>query len=374
VREDLIVCIATDSVPCEFAGRLAVDAGCEVVKLEPPEGDPMRGSRGPLADWLLAGKRSAVHGASGLHGPALQALLQGCDALLVDEAGRDWVAAHGGGGLATKLVVVGERDGAVLAGMPANRSDEFLAFHGAGLGFLTPRVMPGYPSAGPLCPDANLLEFLAGLHGAIALFALLGAAPDSGIAQATVGLCGAALPLLRREIAAVLLEGARPHRAERIWKVSPAEVHRCRDGWLFVDVIEDAQWERLCDWIGRPDLGTDARYATRESRFAHAEVLCDILDRFFAGQPQACWIEAQRRGVPVAPVNDVNELLADDQLEARGFWGTILDDEGRSLRAPLTPLARLFARDAQPQQVARIGEHTAMLARRPFATSPGEPA
>lgn len=367
VRPERVLSLSTDSVPCEFAGRLAVDAGCEVVKVEPAGGDALRTSRGLLADWLLAGKRSVVHGTHGLSDEELVALAADCAAVLADEAGRDWLLQRSGGRFEGRLVVVGERDSTALQGLSPQHSDEFLAFHGSGLGFLTPRVMPGYPSAGPLCPEANLLECMAGLYGAIALFALLGAAEGHEVSTATVGLCGAALPLLRRETAAVLLEGAEPHRAERIWKVSPAEVHRCRDGWLFVDVIEDVQWLRLCEWMGRPDLARDVRYATREARFAQADALCAVLDDFFAGQDQACWIEAQRRGVPVAPVNDLDDLCADTQLQARGFWGTLVDGTGRSLRAPLTPLARMCGAAATQQRVPSIGEHTASFAVRPTA-------
>jgi crotonobetainyl-CoA:carnitine CoA-transferase CaiB-like acyl-CoA transferase len=339
----LVASLSTDSLPCEFAGRLAVDAGCELVKLEPAGGDPVRDRHGLLAAWLLAGKRSVVHlGDGALSGPALHALLGRCAAILVDEAGRDWLLARHGDACEGRLVLVGERDATALAGLPEGRGDEFLAFHGSGLGFLTPRMMPGYPSGAPLCPAANLLEFLGGLYGAITLFALIAAAPGHEVRGASVGLCGSALPLLRREIAAVLLDGAAPHRSERIWKVSPAEVHRCRDGWLFVDVIEDVQWTRLCQWMGRPGLAADPRYATRDARFAEAQSLCAILDDFFAGQAQSCWIEAQRQGVPVAPVNDLEDLLADAQLDARGFWGEMQDPLGNRTRAPLTPLARLF--------------------------------
>ena len=357
-----VLTLSSGSVACAFASRLAVDAGCEVVKLEPVAGDPLRARHRPLADWLLAGQRSVAHeGPGALPAPDLKELLRHCAAALVDETGRDWLLTAHAGACEGKLVVVGERDTAALARVPAGQVDEFLAFHACGLGFLTPRVMPGYPSGGPLCPQANLLEFLTGLYGAIALFALLAAARPAQVRAATVGLCGSALPLLRREIAAVLLEAAAPHRSERIWKVSPAEVHRCRDGWLFVDIIEDVQWTRLCEWMGRPDLASDTRYASREARFAQAQTLCAILDEFFAEQPQDCWKDAQRQGVPVAPVNDIGDLLDDEQLQVRGFWSELEDASGRPARAPRTPMARVFG-PSGVQGVAAPGQDTAQFA------------
>lgn len=357
-----IISLSRGSVPCEFATRLAVDAGMEVIKVEPADGDPLRARPGYLFSYLAAGKQSVASAEHDL-ASTLGSLMKQCDAIVVDEWGRDVIAKLA---VSLPVIVVGERDGTALQGMLPERSDEFLAFHGTGLGYLTPRVMPGYPSREPLCPEAHLIEFLSGLYGAIALFAMLtgqrkGLADDG--ATATIGLTAAALPLLRREVAAVLYENAMPHRAERIWKVSPAEVHRCRDGWVFVDIIEDSQWVRLCDYMGRPDMGVDEQYATREKRFAEAQTLCAVLDAFFATRPKSCWIEAQAQGIPVAPVNSLEDLLQDAQLEARNFWTSIAAADGTTLTAPSSPLARLF-RGNVAETVLRaptIGEHNDAL-------------
>jgi crotonobetainyl-CoA:carnitine CoA-transferase CaiB-like acyl-CoA transferase len=347
-------------VPCEFATRLVVDAGIAVVKVETTDGDPLRAQPGHLFSYLAAGKQSVAVAEQDLTS-TLALLLDQSDAVVCDEWGRDVVADIP---RSTPMVVVGERDTTALQGMLRERSDEFLAFHGAGLGFITPRVMPGYPSHDPLCPQAHLVEFLSGLYGAIAVFALLARSADAS-AAATVGIAAAALPLLRREVAAVLYDGAKPHRSERIWKVSPAEVHRCHDGWVFVDVIEDMQWVRLCEYMGRPDLAADAQYATRDQRFARAEVLCEILDAFFATRSKSCWIDAQARGVPVAPVNTLEDLLHDRQLEARGFWTRIAAADRTTLVAPSSPLARIFRGDAGAPvlRTPALGEHSAEILR-----------
>lgn len=360
-----VVSLSRGSVPCEFATRLAVDAGFTVVKVEPQGGDPLRSRPGHLFSYLAAGKQSVAAAEQDLRS-MLASLLKQSDAIVVDEWGRELVADMPRPG---PLVVVGERDGTALQGMLSDRSDEFLAFHGSGLGYMTPRVMPGYPSREPLCPDAHLVEFLSGLYGAIALFAILASKRDARAGKraptAVVGLTAAALPLLRREVAAALYEGAKPHRSERIWKVSPAEVHRCRDGWVFVDVIEDVQWVRLCEYIGRPDLAANPQYATREKRFASAESLCALLDAYFATRSKACWIEAQAQGVPIAPVNSLEDLLHDPQLQARDFWADIAAADGACLVAPSTPLARVFGCVSKHGRLhaPAIGEHGAEILR-----------
>lgn len=357
VRDDMtVLALSRGSIPCEFATRLAVDAGLTVIKVEADDGDPLRAEAGALFDYLAAGKRSVAVAGDALE-PALRALATRCDAIVVDEWGYDVVRDLE---LGLPVVVVGERDATALRGISAGRCDEFLAFHASGLGYLTPRVMPGYPSADPLCPKAHFVQFLAGLYGVIALLALLGLeTSDARTAVAHIGLAGATLPLLRREAAAVSYENARPHRGERIWKVSPAEVHRCRDGWLFVDVIEDEQWLRLCEFMRRPDLAADPRYATRDGRFASAVQLCAILDDFFADKPQSCWTEAQAMGVPIAPVNSTRNLVDDAQLRARGFFARAAD--GSATAVPRSPLARLFRSTEAPPASSTLGADTTAL-------------
>ena len=354
-----VAALSEDSIAVEFAGRILADAGLGVVKIEGRDGDGLRRRSAALFAYLAAGKRSV---ALELPPPAgdgtLASILTAAEVVIADEAGADLACALAG---AVPVVAIGTDD---LSGVPSRIArDEFLLFHASGLGAITPRMMPGYPSAAPLCPNANLATFMAGHYGAIAALAAIQGRRRNGAApSARIGATGALLPLLRREIAAVLFEGIVPHRNERIWKVSPAEVHRCRDGWIFVDVIEDGQWLRLTDYMGRPDLGASDMFKTRDLRFANADALCAILDAFFADKPQACWREAQARGVPIAPVNDLDDLRADRQLQARGFWAAIETERGERLAVPRSPAARSRGgADRAPLRVPTIGEHTQSL-------------
>jgi crotonobetainyl-CoA:carnitine CoA-transferase CaiB-like acyl-CoA transferase len=320
----------------EFATRLVVDAGIRVIKVEPQTGDPLRQRRGFLFDWLNAGKECIrLDRTSSGAGADFARLIETAAAIVADAWGMDVVRPYD---VTVPLIEVGDPESECLLAGAAQ--DEFLAFHGSGLGYLTPRMMPGYPSGPPLAPRSHLVQFLVGLYGAISVFALL-RSPTS--IRARVGIAGAVLPLLRREIAAVKYQGIHPHRNERIWRVSPAEVHRCRDGWIFVDVIEDGQWAKLCAFIGRPELADDPAYKTRDLRFEASDAICRLLDDYFHDRPKSCWRDAQDQGVPVAPVNDLGDLLADRQLAFRDFWTTFKDGHGHERRGPRSPLAAHFS-------------------------------
>ena len=76
---------------------------------------------------------------------------------------------------------------------------------------------------------------------------------------------------------------------------------RCAEGWVFLGVVLDEEWGRLCDALRdltRTDLGDDARFATREARAAHAGALTATLDEVFATRTADAWEQAlTARGV-----------------------------------------------------------------------------
>src|SRR5262249_51250317 len=108
-----VLSLSRDSIPCEFATRLAADAALACVKAERAGGDPRAGHAPGLYAFLAAGKElAAVDQAS------LPALIARCDAVVADEWGRGLMAGFTAG---KPLIVVGERDSAALAGVPVGR-------------------------------------------------------------------------------------------------------------------------------------------------------------------------------------------------------------------------------------------------------------
>src|SRR5580692_5056651 len=113
IKRFRILSLSRGSVPCEFATRLAVDAGLEVIKLELSEGDPLRRRPGHLFSFLAAGKRSIAVDEERL-AATLPRIIRQCDAVVSDEWGAALAEPVMGRAV---LVVVGARDGTALAGM-----------------------------------------------------------------------------------------------------------------------------------------------------------------------------------------------------------------------------------------------------------------
>ena len=66
-------------------------------------------------------------------------------------------------------------------------------------------------------------------------------------------------------------------------------LYRCQQGWVFLGVVLDREWERLCAAFGRDDLRTDARFATREARGEHAATLAIAIAEVFATREADWW-------------------------------------------------------------------------------------
>ena len=105
----------------------------------------------------------------------------------------------------------------------------------------------------------------------------------------------------------------------------------CADGYVRVVVLAPRQWRAMRAWLGEPAAFQDERYDTIPARLEAAAELHALYAALFAGETKdAIATEGQARGVPVAPVLDVSEVLASAALPgARG----VRRRRGRARRA-----------------------------------------
>jgi crotonobetainyl-CoA:carnitine CoA-transferase CaiB-like acyl-CoA transferase len=139
---------------------------------------------------------------------------------------------------------------------------------------------------------------------------------------------------------------------------APSGAFRTADGLLNIAANEDAQYEKLCDVIGRPELKTDARFAERETRrrnrpAINSEIAPELMKRS-AVQWEQSLIEA---GVPAGCVLSVPEILGHSHLTGRNF---VSEFEGSTGKQKVTRGGFLFSDDqASPQGPApALSEHT----------------
>jgi len=116
--------------------------------------------------------------------------------------------------------------------------------------------------------------------------------------------------------------------------------YQAKDGkWFWVVGLEaDRHWPPLCRAAGHPEWAHDPRFATPRDRAKNAEALIALLDAAFAEKPRAEWAQIFDgiEDMWWAPVQDIEEVIADPQARAAGAWCEVPDD-GATTTFPATP-------------------------------------
>jgi crotonobetainyl-CoA:carnitine CoA-transferase CaiB-like acyl-CoA transferase len=112
------------------------------------------------------------------------------------------------------------------------------------------------------------------------------------------------------------------------------DVYRTKDGrFLTLGIIEDKFWESLSRAIGMEELASDARFKTDGLRSEHRQEVRKILEPVLAQRDLEVWLELfQEADVPAAPVNRLDEVERDPQMQARKLFFDLTDHRGRSCK------------------------------------------
>lgn len=221
----------------------------------------------------------------------------------------------------------------------------------------------GYEGWAPCCQHVAYGDPVAGLYAAAAALTALFARARLGGAE--IDLCQVeCLFQLGAEaiIAAQAAGGPAPRTGSRRAGAAPCCVVRAageEEAWLAVAVGDDAAWRRLCEVIGREDLGADAGLASLAGRKAREDEIEAAVAAWARGQEaREAAAALQAAGVAAGPVLGAHELCADPHLAACGYWAS---QQRRYVGEHLTPGAP-FRHDGARPPVTRpapvLGEHT----------------
>jgi crotonobetainyl-CoA:carnitine CoA-transferase CaiB-like acyl-CoA transferase len=172
-----------------------------------------------------------------------------------------------------------------------------------------------------------------------------------------VALYETAVSLLSYQIAGYLSSGELPGRwGTGFASIAPYQVFPTRDGELMVAAGNDRLFAALADAIGAPELSSDPRFATNADRVRHRDALTELLATRIALESSEAWLERfGRAGVPVAPVQDVGQVVAHEQTQASG----ILQEMPDGLELVAMPLLVGADRVVHRSPPPGLGEHTA---------------
>jgi crotonobetainyl-CoA:carnitine CoA-transferase CaiB-like acyl-CoA transferase len=201
--------------------------------------------------------------------------------------------------------------------------------------------LTGDPDAEPTRMGLSMVDFITGTIMTIGLLSALIEAKDCGRGRdVDIDLLSAALHQLSYPAMWYMNEGDVTGRTPRSAhpSVTPSQMFRTGDGWMFVMAQLPKFWTILCDRIGRPDLATDPRFATPADRLANRAALTVLLDEIFLARPTRHWLDLLKGHVPVAPVFDVAQAIDNPYLAATRMLGTVAHPDRADLRVLNNPI------------------------------------
>ena len=355
------------------AGGILADWGADVIKIEPPTGDPARmfgrmlgieDGMSPPFEMDNRGKRSVVLDLTTDDGRASAfELLSGADVFLTNvrpaalkRTGLDFetVAARNPSLVYGLITGYGER------GPDADRAayDVAAFWARAGLAHLLTR-----PGETPPFQRGGMGDHSAGMTLAAAVCAALVARTRTGNGQlVSTSLYRQGAYTISFDLNTFLMTGHSIAIGQRETMGNPCmNNYTAGDGRRFwiVGLEGDRHWPALCRAVGRPEWLADPRFDTGRSRAANAVVLIGELDEIFAAKPLDDWAKVFA-GEPDffwSPINSIEDVVADDQFHAAG--GVVYVPDGGAAAPMVATPADFHGTPWEPRSAApKLGEHT----------------
>jgi crotonobetainyl-CoA:carnitine CoA-transferase CaiB-like acyl-CoA transferase len=136
------------------------------------------------------------------------------------------------------------------------------------------------------------------------------------------------------------------------------------DGHMILAVGNDEQFRKLCEALGRPEWGTDERFAKNVGRVQHRDTLIPLLREETRRRSTHDWIaELETRGVPCGPINTVAEVFADPQVKARGMQIRVQHPQAGEIPLVASPLKLSATPVRYDRAPPRLGEQTEEVLR-----------
>jgi crotonobetainyl-CoA:carnitine CoA-transferase CaiB-like acyl-CoA transferase len=220
----------------------------------------------------------------------------------------------------------------------------------------------GYADSHPRILGGVLPDPLSGTYSGFAIMAAIYHRQKTGQGQfIDVAMHEAMLTLIPEAVIDLTMNGVEPERiGNRDRLNAPHGIFRCRDddSWLAISVNEEAAWAGLCQAIGHPEWLGDPRFSTLEARQKNVGALDLAIEQWSLAQNvhEATGL-LQGAGVPAGPVRRIDELLDDEQLNARGGIVTI-DHPVAGARRQMALPWHMDSLAVEYRRAPLLGEHT----------------
>ena len=342
-----------------YCTMVLADLGARVIKVETPSGGDDSRAFGPFVEGKSAyfmsinrGKESiAIDLKDGAGRAVFEDLLAGADVVVenfragtMERLGYGWETLHARFPRLIYAACSGFGHTGPYAGRPAY--DVVVQAMG-GIMSLT-----GHPGGPPARVGSSVGDIVAGLFTAVGVNGALYRRTITGEGvKLDVSMLDCQVAILENALARYFASGEVPGPlGTRHPSITPFQAYAAADGHVVISAGNNALFATLCAALGRSELAEDVRFADNAARNANIETLEREFEAVLTTRPIAHWLAVlEEAGVPCAPINTVEDVLADPQVAARNMVIRATDPVAGEVRMAGNPI-KLSAYPDPPQR------------------------
>ena len=353
-----------------YATFLMAKAGADVIKIEPPGGEPLRkrvmaagggDTTLPMA-MLNANKRTITLNLKAPRGRELLfEMVRRADVLLENFAPGTM------DGLGVGYDVLREQNPRLIYATGTgfgitgpdrdNLAMDFTIQAASGIMSIT-----GDPNGPPMKAGPTLVDFMGGVHLYGAVVTALYQRDRTGQGQLVeVAMQEAVYPTLASSYEYHRRTGKIPPRAgnrQAGLNSAPYNAFPTVDGWVAIHVVTEQHWRNLLKAMGREDLADDPRFQTNPDRTANMAATEAVVTEWTTGLSKAeVAATTKRYRIPSAPVRNPVEVMNDPHMHARGMLQRIEHPSLGQIVVPNSPLRLHGADPVPPVPSSGLGQH-----------------
>ena len=218
----------------------------------------------------------------------------------------------------------------------------------------------GQSDGEPTAVGESLADVATGMFGAFAIMSALYERERSGCGtHIDLAMFDSLLAMQLTALSRLWASGQAPARVGNRHPVTaPVDTFRARDGLVAMVVPGDAQFSKLCEVIGRPELAEDERFKTNPARAKHEPQLKRAIEEWMGTRTvRECLGIFGEADIPTGPVWDLQQAVTSEHAVARGLVSEIKHPVFGSVGMIGQP-ARFSHAGSAPSPEPRLGEHT----------------
>jgi formyl-CoA transferase len=155
--------------------------------------------------------------------------------------------------------------------------------------------------------------------------------------------------------------------------IVPYQTFACADGHIIVATGNDGQYQKFVEAGGRPELGSDPRFATNPLRVQNRDTLVPLLAQMVATKKRDEWIDLlEACGVPCGPINDVGDVFENPQVKAREVAIELPHPVAGKVKLVRSPMKMSVTPATSDKAPPLLGQHTGEVLREVLGKSEDE--